>query len=331
MNVFTGLSSVQGYGSLISTNYDNATGTHPQATLNPCRLADGTFTQLRLDAIAISAGELATNTLLGPTPTTGCVPNKPALSTRRYFGQLLKVHTIILTGAPDKVLSTGALHLELLSRDGTPMGPGLAVAGASPKKVVFESSHPQLAAGFVVTSNASVVVGHAVVTPYGSGPSYELDTDFQIALSSSSWRLNSTQDQFSVFKATTLRPRAWLTSSASSGRVTKIRGSSWGDAWISVTLNKSSVLDRSEAYLPGWRATAVNDATGRVVDLTVQRAGLIQSVSVPMGTWTIHFHYHAPYIELSSAASAASVVLFVAVVSGLAIKRRRKRNAKVLS
>ena len=56
MNVFTTLPSVQGYGSLISTIYDNSTGTHPQAAIDPCRLADGTFTQLRLAAIAVCTG-----------------------------------------------------------------------------------------------------------------------------------------------------------------------------------------------------------------------------------------------------------------------------------
>ena len=45
MNVFTGLASVQGYGSLLSTIYDEATGTHPQAMVNACHLAQGTFTQ----------------------------------------------------------------------------------------------------------------------------------------------------------------------------------------------------------------------------------------------------------------------------------------------
>ena len=46
----------------------------------------------------------------------------------------------------------------------------------------------------------------------------------------------------------------------------------WGDAWVSVTLRQASTLKRSEAYLPGWRATAVNAKTGKVVELTVDRA-----------------------------------------------------------
>jgi hypothetical protein len=35
-------------------------------------------------------------------------------------------------------------------------------------------------------------------------------------------------------------------------------------------------------------------------------------VTVPTGTWEVHFHYHAPYIELGIASSAGSIVaLFV--------------------
>ncbi|MHB1089290.1 MAG: hypothetical protein ACYC19_11085, partial [Acidimicrobiales bacterium] len=30
----------------------------------------------------------------------------------------------------------------------------------------------------------------------------------------------------------------------------------------------------------------------------VVRSGLIQQVIVPPGDWTVHFHYHAPHIEL---------------------------------
>ncbi len=87
----------------------------------------------------------------------------------------------------------------------------------------------------------------------------------------------------------------------------------WGDAWVSVTLNTASALDRSEAYLPGWRATAVNQITGKVVQLNVMRAGLIEKVDVPKGKWVIHFHYHAPYIEVSLAASAIAVLAWLGV------------------
>ncbi len=180
----------------------------------------------------------------------------------------------------------------------------------------FTFAAPALAAGFEVTSSSGVEIGNAVVTPINSKWRYELDTDFQLAIATSKWHLTSTEDTFSVFKAkTSLIPRAWLTTT-SAGSVTNIRTAIWGDAWVSVSLTKASALERSEAYLPGWRATAVNSTTGRIVQLKVQRTGLIEKVDVPEGTWVIHFHYRAPYIEVSTAASAASIVLRGSALGG---------------
>ena len=334
MNVFTGLDSVQGYGALISTLYDNVTGTHPQATLNACHLADGTFTQLRLDAIAISTSELAADTQLAKVVPPTCVPEATTPSTRRYFGQLLSVASISIGGAHGHYLSKGAITVQLLNGNGVPFGRVYTLKypkGSITKVQVAGFGLPgtQRAAGFVVSSSAGVNVGDAVVTTQ-SGSSFRLDTNFQLAVSSSSWRLTSTEDGFSVFKATSLLPPAWLTSPANGG-VTKIRSASWGDTWVNVTLKKSSVLERSEAYLPGWRATAVNTTTGRVVDLSVYRVGLIEGVRVPKGTWTIHYHYHAPYIEVSVAASVVSLVLLLGVATTLGLTRRRRRAAKVSS
>jgi hypothetical protein len=187
-----------------------------------------------------------------------------------------------------------------------------------------------LAAGFVVTSATGVRLGNSVVTPVGSTTSYQLDSNFQLAIDSSKWHLTSTQEQFSVFKAKSIRPEAWLSKTAR-GHVTKIRNASWGDTWVSVTLKNAAELYRSEAYLPGWRATALNTTTGKTTSLSVQRSGLIEKIDVPAGNWTIHFHYHAPYIELSTAASAVSWVLLLGVGATFALKRSRKRTAKVRS
>jgi len=334
MNVFTGLQSVQGYGALISTIYDNATGTHPQTTLNACHLADGTFTQLRLDAVAISRSELATNTQLESVVPPTCVPATSTPSTRRYFGQILRVASVTIRGARGHELSTGGVSIQLLNGHGVAVGRVSTLkdplaTNAKIQVATFGFPGAPRAAGFVVRSSEGVNVGDAVVTT-ASGPSYRLDSNFELAISSPSWRLTSTQGTFSVFKARSILPPAWLTSLAN-GRVTKIRSASWGDTWVSVTLQRSSVLERSEAYLPGWRATAVNTTTGRVVNLSVYRVGLIEGVRVPQGTWTIHYHYHAPYIEVSVAASAASLVLLLGVVTALGVTRRRRRADKVLS
>ena len=93
MNVFTHMASVQGYGSLISNIYDNATGTHPQASLNACHLAAGTFAQLRLGAIAISSSQLMTSTDYTRSVPHGCVKQRSAHSVRRYFGEVVARQT----------------------------------------------------------------------------------------------------------------------------------------------------------------------------------------------------------------------------------------------
>ncbi len=329
MNVFTGLASVQGYGSLLSTIYDESTGTHPQAMVNACHLAQGTFTQLRLDAIAIATSELATNVVLSPTPPTTCVSPAPATSVDRYFGRLLYVHEVILTNAGSP-LSRGALSLQLLNAHGQPEGAVVAASAASPLKAVFALPRTLLAAGFVLTSPAPISVASTVVAPYGTTVSYQLSTVFQLAISSTAWRLTSTEEGFSVFKATMLLAPAWLPAT-SEGTVTNVHSSSWGDTWVTVRLPHAAVLERSEEYLPGWRATAVNAATGRTVTLVVRRAGLIQKVEVPQGDWTIDFHYHAPYIEVSVIVSAASLVLFLGALAAFVVSRRRRLADKVHS
>jgi uncharacterized membrane protein YfhO len=85
------------------------------------------------------------------------------------------------------------------------------------------------------------------------------------------------------------------------------------------------------AYLPGWRATALNMQTGKSEALKVSRNGLIQQVTMPKGKWSVHFHYHAPYIEVSLAASIVGVVLIIGVGAYLLVDERRRREDKVRS
>ncbi|MGH3732584.1 MAG: hypothetical protein ACRDVC_04300 [Acidimicrobiales bacterium] len=331
MNVFTHMASVQGYGSLISIIYDDATGTHPQAYLNACHLAAGTFTQLRLGAVAISSTQLMTTTSFTPSVPHSCVKETSSSSVRRYFGEVFSVGSITLAGVNGAPISSGPLTIQLLSSAGRVIkGPRWTIPGGSTNFSVTSNSATKRAAGFVVSSARGATIGDSVVTPYGSSTRYRLDTNFQLAIATRQWKLTSTEDTFSVFKAVKLIPRAWLVT-PSSGRVTNIRTAPWGDAWVSVTLTKASALERSEAYLPGWRATAVNNVTHQVDQLKVTRAGLIEKVDVPRGKWVIHFHYHAPYIEVGAAASAASIVLWVGVSTGLVVSRRRRLKAKVLA
>jgi uncharacterized membrane protein YfhO len=81
-------------------------------------------------------------------------------------------------------------------------------------------------------------------------------------------------------------------------------------------------------WIPGWRATAVNNRTGAVETLHVERTGLIQEVNVPAGDWTVHFHYHAPHIEIGLIGSTLGILAFLAswlYLGGWAARRRKGR------
>ncbi len=329
MNVFTHMASVQGYGALVSNIYDNATGTHPQAWLNACHLQEGVFVPLRLAVVVIASGELMTPTSEQSSVPTPCESVSPAPSVPRYFGQELSLGSITLAGVNGRAISSSPVTIKLLTSAGRVLkSPSWTMPGDASTLTARANDATQRAAGFIVTSTSGVSLGDAVVTPWNSSTSYRLDSHFQLAIATSKWHLTSTEDTFSVFKANKLLPRAWLLT-PSAGTVTNIRTAIWGDAWVTVTLTKASALDRSEAYLPGWRATAVNQTTGRVVQLNVQRTGLIEKVHVPTGKWVIHFHYRAPYIEVSVAVSAIAVLAWLGALAWLLISARRKRDSKV--
>ena len=330
MNVFTKLPSVQGYGSLIASTYDNATGTHPQEQLYPCEITRGTFAQLRLDAVAVASNLLTEYPGTVDHAPAVCRDQKSASTTSRYFGQVLTVSSVALGGEFGAAFATGTCTIELLGANGGPVSTERVVLhGADPAALIAFAS---VRAAGVRVIGTNVALGDVVVTTGGPRPvSYHLDNEFQIALSSSSWRLASTPGTYSVFRATHLRAPDWLVNAHAGQRVTHVRDASWGDSWVSVRAAQPVELVRSMAYLPGWRATAVSPRTGHSVELTVSRHGLVQQVSVPAGTWVVHFHYHAPHIEAGVAASLGALVAWLGAAGWILTARRRRATASIRS
>lgn len=328
MNVFTRLPSVQGYGSLISTIYDRSTGTHPQVELNPCELVRGTFGQLRLSGLAVASSQLVTAPGATPRAPAFCLRQRPAPATSRYFGRVLRVSAVDLAGQDGAPPARGPVTITLLDARGhvvTPPGSSL-VQGSTTARLTLAG--PVRAAGLRV-SGRHVALGDVRVAT-ASGAAYQLDSPFEIALSTRSWRLSSTPGTFSVFRATSVNAPDWLIHAPAGARVTSVRDTDWGDSWVTVATPAPVDLVRSMAYLPGWRASAVSDA-GRSVELAVTRHGLVQSVTVPRGRWVVHFHYHAPHIEVGVAASAAASLAWLGALAGLLTRGRRRPTASIRS
>jgi hypothetical protein len=330
MNIFTRLPSVQGYGSLESTNYDDATGTHPQAAVDPCRLADGTFTQLRLETIVVSTSKLGNNVKVPVLPEPNCKLAAATTRADRYFGQVLHVRTVTVRGRGGRPVATGPVTLHLLSANGGVRLPVEVEHGANVMTFTVPAESPG-AAGFELDATSPITVESALVTETNATlPTYRFDSPFQEALDSPAWHLVDTIGSFSVFKAKSLRPPDWLRL-PTAGAITHVRNATWGDTWVTLHASAPVTLVRSTSYLPGWRATALNVTTGTNTTLAVQRNGLIQQVDVPAGTWVVHFHYHAPYIELGLGSSLGGGALLIVIVSYLFADERRKRNDKVRS
>jgi len=329
LNVFTEIPSIQGYGSLIEQVYGNVTASHPMFSLDPCKLADGTFIQLRLASFAISNTELATPLSLGSSRSLRCLPVKSNIRTQRYFGQMLAVRNITVQGFNGHRVSTGVISARLLDASGRPYGPTVRQQGETINFFDFARS-AKLSSGVQIDAPAGAKISSTTVAVAGaSSATYQLNTPFQQALSSPLWHITDTVGTLAIFKASHVRPIAWFGNNVSSSKILTMKNSGWGDSWITVRVTRSTVLKRSQAWLAGWRATALNRATGEIRSLVVMRSGLIQQVTVPSGTWEVHFHYHAPYIESGIAGTSAGLVAWAVALAYSRGRPRRKRNSKV--
>jgi hypothetical protein len=327
MNVFTKLPSVQGYGSLIDELYGNVTQTHPLFGLDGCQLARGVYHQLRLSTVIVPMNKLTTLVTANTVQPPQCVAITRALFIRRYFGETVPVAHVRLVGVKGAAVSNSVVSVQLLNARGKPEGSVLSESGSSSMNFTFGKGH--VGAGLLVSSQSGVYVGSvSFQESSNTSTTYELNTQFQQALSSPAWNLEKTSDSLAYFQATSVRPSAWLGSHADTSRITAIEDATWGDSWVTVAATHPTVLKRSMEWIPGWHATATNVSTGVTVKLHVVRSGLIQQVIVPPGTWKIHFHYHAPWIDVgllgSVGGSLALLVAFVVLRGGFTRRRKDK-------
>lgn len=363
LNVFTGLPSVQGYGSIVAARYGDPTGTHTLDTLSPCALAKGMFDPLRLTTLLVLPQFLARpvppNTMLPVSPekfpatTSGLQPANcpgapaPGTPTRRrwYFGRALPLSGVDLVGTSAVAgggLRLAGLRVGILERDGRPGWPAArleAVDGGV--RVAFPT--PAMATGLVVHSAAGQalsiadgsVVTVAAPTPAhprafaasATGATYALDGQVQDALDDPGrWRAAGDWHGYVRFVRTAVRPPVWV-AGAPTGDAARLLGTADdGTAEVSVQLREPALVVRSEAFMPGWRVTAVPVGGGESRVLPVVADGLVQAVHVPAGRYTLSFRYRPPGLDLGLAATGAGLAA-LAVVGLLWVRRRRGRRA----
>jgi hypothetical protein len=328
LNVFTTLPSVQGYGSIVDNSYGGATGSHFIDTLDPCALARGEFTPLRLRTLLTGPSQLARE-----VPSSGVVPSAPApcpgappAGTAKertwYFGQALT-----LTGAtlatPGRSTSTALAgsRVGVLRAGGAVVFPALTLRAAGDHATVAFRS-PVDAMGLVVRGNPRAVSDTSVVTTAG-GPRYALDGGIQDALGQPGWVFTGTWAGNARFQRASVRPPVWLESGPAGATATQVAIADNGTEVDRVTTSAPALLVRSESNLPGWQATATPTAGGASRPLPIRAVGLIQGVRLPSGSWTVTFTYRAPGLDPGLVGSVVGIGAVLMVVGVRAVGRRR--------
>ncbi len=265
-----------------------------------------------------------------PTPLSDyqlAAPPPPALPLPGGTSRTFSFGTVLtLTSVAVPVVASGfsSLRIGLVGPDGTTVtwvDPPVTVDGTTTASVAV----PATAASGIVLAVAGpgpapgppLLVGRAVLRTEGQG-TYRLDGSLVDDLTLPTWHFAGMIGPFSVFENTAAAGRVWVENPAGSARI--VSDTPWGDQTIRVESPSPTVLVRSVAYDPGWRATLGTS------DLPVSRLDLLQQVQVPAGTHLVTFRYRSPHLSTGAAVTTLGAVLVVVLVVGPRLLGRRRRR-----
>jgi MYXO-CTERM domain-containing protein len=181
--------------------------------------------------------------------------------------------------------------------------------------------HPTPATALVVRGPARAVSNDSVVDTVG-GDRYQLDGYLQNALGQTGWRFTGIWREYAQFAHPVTTPPVWLVHPAPGARVRQVATYDWGTEVDRVDSPVPVTVVRSEAFQVGWRVVATGP-TGTTRNLAVGRDGLIQSVRVPAGSWTLTFLYRPPDLNAGLAGTTVAV-LGLAGLGAVGVWRRRR-------
>ncbi|TMM19823.1 MAG: hypothetical protein E6G01_01435 [Actinobacteria bacterium] len=343
LNILRSLSSVQGYGSVVSGDYDRATGSHQQSDLSVAALAGSTFDDLNLTTLVTRPGYFteppgSTTAPTGPVPQT--VPGGGQHAWYVGSPRRLTAVSVQVRGDPGCPLSPGGLGLALLTANGgTRPAPALTPVSNGPGTTAVALDGSTAAVGIVVANGSScpLTVDSASVTTAGSGVLL-LAGPLQGAVTAPKWQFVETLGSFAVFHNTGARGRFWVTAAdggpapAASVRVTA--DPLTGNQTVVVTTPRPARVVRSVATAPGWSATVrATQPAGASRRVAVPSSGaLVQSVPVPAGTSTVTWSYRPASVTVGAVISLAGAAALAALGLAWTIRRpvgraRRRRRA----
>ncbi len=353
LNVLSGLTSAQGYGSLTWAPYETATGTHSLDDVNPAALATGAFDSLdvrvlltvpRELSIARSETEVAPGAgpgsppgldappIAGVGPVLSPIALLPGATANRWFGRTISVKSVTLefsSPAPSRRdLAAIGRDIRFVSASGavkTATGLGVVISEPGTQTVVDTFKLRRRFIGIVASNPYGVPVRVTSLTVTASSEiSYDLDGAISAYLTAPHWVPAGTIGPFAVFENTrALGPFSSPNGGTKGLRVRVVQSSPWTPSeTVAITAGAPGSVVRSVADIPGWRATGNHDGRSRVI--TLRRDGLVQAFSVPRGTTIVTFTYEAPGLRTGLVTSAGGLVLMLLLaLAGLVGRRRR--------
>jgi hypothetical protein len=326
LNVFTQLSSAQGYGSLTWAPYADATGTHGQNRAGPRALASDVFD--RLDVRALLVLPWAFQRPVTPA-NPGLVALSKSTSTTRYFGggvDVASVGILATRGVSRRVLGADAGGIRLLGTRAQ-YAPTRIAVGPTGATAYFRRGPRSV--GLVLAASGGGPQQLAVSVSPVDGAPFSPTGPLAPFVTPPHWRVAGTigvylwlTDTRAIGPFTAFTPSGTRRAAAD---VRVVASSPWTPTeTVAVDAPRAVLLVRSVADLPGWYATVARGR--RVESVTLQRFGVVQAVELPAGRTLVTFSYDPPGLRLGLALAAAGCALLVALLF-LDLVRARRRGA----
>jgi hypothetical protein len=341
-NVFTGLPSIQGYGSLVNNTYNNATNTHQLLDLDPCQLELGRFRQLRLASLGVGADQLAPiietkapqATVVAPAPVEACPGAGPVAKggVRHFvFGQRIVVSSVFVAARSKAVMADPAtvrsLQLETLGPTGAAHEVAASITALSTGWLV-RLDHPTPAVGLALSGPVHQIMDTSEVTAR-DGTVYSMNGPFQDAVDDGSWRLTATTSGYQVFHTTeALVPTLSLQGGVAGSSVHSEVVATNGDETAIIDARSPLAVVRSVAYARGWKATFTPVGGGRSTTEIVGADDLVQTFRLPAGLWRVDIAYRPSGLVHGLLLSALSAAALAVVVVLLLVRDRRRRRER---
>lgn len=364
LNVLERLDSVQGYGSVVSSAYDQATSTHGYENLSVAGLSGRTFDTLDLQTLLTVPSALAT--VLAPgqgppapgSPVPGAATSAAAVGTPaavvggpyRLAGHHSRtfllpspapVRSVQLELAPPpRGQGAPALRVDLAAPSARSHGATLRVTALAAVHglhavATFAGRRPVLSV-IVRNDGARPVTLEAVVADAGQpAERLALDGPLQGVLRPTHWKYETTVGSLMAWRNLRAAGRAWLQPAGARaadpaqrapGAVRTVTSSPAGSSTTVVSTSRPALLVRSEAYATGWTARLTPLGGGPTKAVTVRPLGVVQAVPVPPGRYEVTWRY-APASVLAGLLASVLGAMGLAGALFVAWSTSRRRGA----